>query len=371
MQAGLTSTNECPTFQTHKQATASGKLSTLRTYFGCLAAAVAYLHDKCVRHKDIKPKNILVDKGIVILTDFGLSKDFADEVGSTTSGPTAASPRYSPPEVAAYHDRNTSADIWSLGCVFFEIAAAIQGYDIEWIKGYCKARHSESTHFYENPAAYHELIEEWKVTWPAKEREPLAWIEKMLNKDRTGRPTAAEIHELITSPGASETGPMTFCGICCIPGDCSDSIDSLDDDVKESAQTTIDNARHVSQNNSNMTPSNQGARADGPARTIHADGNHGLIDPKRAIVSGTDSGTCTPDTTIAPDDLQKLFSLANLRLSESPEDSSRESAALMQVDHNSPIAAASGTKNPVELSHISPKGIVDLPSGSRFTCKSI
>ncbi|KAF1999478.1 kinase-like protein, partial [Amniculicola lignicola CBS 123094] len=107
----------------HDQALAAEMRSTLRTYFGCLAAALTYLHDSLIRHKDIKPQNILVDKGNVLLTDFGLSRDFADDVGSTTSGITPASPRYSPPEVAAYEARNTSADVWSLGCVFFEMVA--------------------------------------------------------------------------------------------------------------------------------------------------------------------------------------------------------------------------------------------------------
>ena len=34
----------------------SEDLSFLRTFYGCLAAALRYLHRNCIRHKDIKPQ---------------------------------------------------------------------------------------------------------------------------------------------------------------------------------------------------------------------------------------------------------------------------------------------------------------------------
>ena len=53
------------------------KLETLRGYFVCLAQALHYIHGSDVRHKDIKPENILIDSsGSVIITDFGISRTF-------------------------------------------------------------------------------------------------------------------------------------------------------------------------------------------------------------------------------------------------------------------------------------------------------
>ncbi|KAF2809762.1 kinase-like protein, partial [Mytilinidion resinicola] len=105
-------------------------ITNLRSYFGCLANALQYLHEQSIRHKDIKPQNILIESGNVLFTDFGLSRNFQDTTGSTTSGMTYMTPRYSAPEVAAYDARNTSADIWSLGCVFLEMTLTLKGLNL-------------------------------------------------------------------------------------------------------------------------------------------------------------------------------------------------------------------------------------------------
>jgi Protein kinase domain len=75
----------------------------LRRFFGCLANAVAYLHKMEVRHKDIKPQNILVKGRNVLLTDFGTSHSWSDSTRSGTSGTVPVFTRkYCAPEVADY-----------------------------------------------------------------------------------------------------------------------------------------------------------------------------------------------------------------------------------------------------------------------------
>jgi serine/threonine protein kinase len=51
------------------------KESLLRTFFGCLCNGLQYLHQSQIRHRDVKPQNILVKGSTVLLTDFGISLD--------------------------------------------------------------------------------------------------------------------------------------------------------------------------------------------------------------------------------------------------------------------------------------------------------
>jgi serine/threonine protein kinase len=93
--------------------------------FGCLLSGLAYIHRHTIRHKDIKPQNILIHEGHVIYTDFGIAFD-ANEQSTTTTGMSEAfTRRYCAPEVANNQPRNRKSDVFSLGCVFVEIWAAI------------------------------------------------------------------------------------------------------------------------------------------------------------------------------------------------------------------------------------------------------
>jgi hypothetical protein len=73
----------------------------IRRFFGCLATAVDYLHQNQIRHKDIKPANILVKNRAVLLTDFGTSHNWSDDTRSTSNGTSMGfTKRYCAPEVA-------------------------------------------------------------------------------------------------------------------------------------------------------------------------------------------------------------------------------------------------------------------------------
>lgn len=104
------------------------KAQYLHTYFGCLAQAVSYLHKSTVRirHKDIKPENVVIDGyGFPLLTDFGLSKHF--ETGQHSQGPTAKTLKYADPEAMEETQRDERSDVFSLGCVFLEMVTVLLG----------------------------------------------------------------------------------------------------------------------------------------------------------------------------------------------------------------------------------------------------
>ena len=97
--------------------------------FGCLASGLAFMHRHTIRHKDIKPQNILIHNGMVMYTDFGLSYDFGAAGQSTTIGAVQGlTRRYCAPEVADHGRRNTKSDVFSLGCVYIEICAVLPDF---------------------------------------------------------------------------------------------------------------------------------------------------------------------------------------------------------------------------------------------------
>lgn len=94
--------------------------------FGCLASALAFIHSKdiAIKHKDIKPANILFYNGVVLLADWGLSNCFKDEENSRSKGWTHCTAPYAAPEVIRREERGTAQDIFSLGLVYAEMLAA-------------------------------------------------------------------------------------------------------------------------------------------------------------------------------------------------------------------------------------------------------
>ncbi|KAI9717137.1 MAG: hypothetical protein M1812_004885 [Candelaria pacifica] len=192
----------------------------LRSFFGCLATALAYLHSSQIRHKDIKPANILVNGENVLLTDFGLSLDWQDLEGGTTTGETARSPRYCAPEVADYEPRNESSDIWSLGCVFLEMCTVIGGRTIAAMKAFFEEVGTGSLFYRSNPAA----IDEWYVWINQPLQDSLGWwypadilthwVREMLIHDRKLRPNAMVMASKIRSYGVFSKD-QRFCGNCC------------------------------------------------------------------------------------------------------------------------------------------------------------
>lgn len=99
----------------------------LSAAFGCLASALAFVHSKeiAIKHKDIKPSNILFYNGTVLLADWGLSNCFKDKENSRSNGRTYCTASYAAPEVVRWQERGTAQDVFSLGLVYAEMMAAL------------------------------------------------------------------------------------------------------------------------------------------------------------------------------------------------------------------------------------------------------
>jgi len=77
------------------------------------------LHDKKILHRDLKCANIFVSDGIYKLGDLNVSKVLKKDLAQTQTG----TPYYASPEVWKDKPYGVKSDIWSLGCVLYEMAA--------------------------------------------------------------------------------------------------------------------------------------------------------------------------------------------------------------------------------------------------------
>ncbi|NXL06945.1 NEK11 kinase, partial [Mesembrinibis cayennensis] len=156
----------------------SGKIFTQRQiidWFIQLLLGVNYMHERRILHRDLKAKNIFLKNNLLKIGDFGVSRLL---VGSCDLATTfTGTPYYMSPEALKHQGYNTKSDIWSLGCILYEM---------------CCMNHAFTGHNFLSVVL--KIVEGDTPSLPDRYPSQLnAVLCSMLNKNPSLRPAAAEI----------------------------------------------------------------------------------------------------------------------------------------------------------------------------------
>ncbi len=97
---------------------------------GDIARGLAAAHERGLIHRDIKPSNIWLETASqrAKILDFGLARDQKDSSNLTNTGVILGTPAYMAPEQAEQAQVNARSDLFSLGCVLYELATGQQAF---------------------------------------------------------------------------------------------------------------------------------------------------------------------------------------------------------------------------------------------------
>eukprot|EP00058_Branchiostoma_floridae_P026916 XP_002612407.1 hypothetical protein BRAFLDRAFT_121964 [Branchiostoma floridae] len=148
-------------------------------WFIQLLLAVQHMHERKVLHRDLKAKNIFMKNNVIKVGDFGISRILmgTSDMATTFTG----TPYYMSPEVLKHEGYNSKSDIWSIGCILYELCCLKHAFEGQSLM-----------------AVMYKIVEgktpSLPDTYPKELNDILA---RILMKDPAKRPSAAD---LLTTP---------------------------------------------------------------------------------------------------------------------------------------------------------------------------
>jgi eukaryotic-like serine/threonine-protein kinase len=140
--------------------------------------ALDFAHKQGVVHRDIKPSNILIGKaGEAKITDFGIAQVKTEQTGSKG---IIGSPSYMSPEQVKEGPVDDKSDIFSLGCVFYEMLTGEKAFSGEnYFSVMYKITNEEPSPIPELRPEVPEIL--WKITRKALSKNPVERYQSCLD----------------------------------------------------------------------------------------------------------------------------------------------------------------------------------------------
>jgi serine/threonine protein kinase len=186
----------------------------LTRVFGCLAQAVQYLHnDQHIRHKDLKPSQVLISATGLWLTDFGWSVDITKLSNSATSNGDQTTAKYHAPEREAMSRCGRSEDIFGLGCIYLELILTLSRTSVQKC---LNPSNSEGWSY----QCHLDQVELWLASSSTELSDVAFLVRRMLKQSQAQRPT---ISDVVGSLSVFDKGTKNvhYFGPCC--RECNDS----------------------------------------------------------------------------------------------------------------------------------------------------
>lgn len=196
--------------------------------------SVAGVRGHQVLHRDLKPENVFLSDDFVKLGDFGLSKDMGNaaftstyvgvsQSGSTLTSLTQQTPLYMPPEILQENRYDTKSDIWSLGCLVFELCtlAYVPNTPIECVTEDLKITLLERS----DPRGAHPYGQVWSTT--SNTRPYLSTPQACHTIHAAAKPCQTTFHRRAFGDGRNEAASETF--HCAEPVSTSLTLQTLSD----------------------------------------------------------------------------------------------------------------------------------------------
>lgn len=177
------------------------------------AAGLAAAHDQGLVHRDVKPANIFLEKGVerVVITDFGLARA-ADDVSMTRQGVVAGTPEYMSPEQARGEALDGRSDLFSLGCVLYQMATGVSPFRTDSTIATLRRIVDEqpaamASVVPELPPWFNHIVDRLLSKDPARRFASASEVEKLLEQclSHVQQPTSVPLPESVATPAANRS----------------------------------------------------------------------------------------------------------------------------------------------------------------------